>query len=229
VIGYLDITQAEQERLADMPVILNMSSGLFIIPPANQVLKVARHAYGYVNPTLPDTKILSSVFSTPPRRPISLPFTHLDDPSLSIPLEGADDLRRALREMTPLPGLAERPFAKTRICWYSDTPTGDFLIDYHPHIEGLFVAAGDSGHAFKFMPVIGNKIADCIMQDCPPEFRRKWAWKPDTAFVITEDGSRGGIPGLNLGRLAKEGKTGESWSTGETQRKDRQHDKVGHK
>lgn len=197
VLGYIDITEEEQQQLANMPVILNLTSGLFIIPPRNRVLKVARHAYGYLNPTVPATTQLPTA-SSPVTQPISYPLTHLSNPSLSIPQEGADDLHRALVEMVPLPGLADRPFTKTRLCWYSDTPTGDFLISYHPQYKGLFVATGDSGHGFKFMPVLGEKIVDCISHNCPPEFVGKWSWKPHADLVITEDGSRGGKPGLIL-------------------------------
>ena len=100
-----------------------------------------------------------------------------------------------------------RPFAKTRICWYTDTPTGDFLVDYHPGYEGLFVATGGSGHAFKFLPVLGDKVVDCVVGQRPAAFADKWAWRrqaaQDTtglgwATVVTEDGSRGGKPGLLL-------------------------------
>jgi sarcosine oxidase/L-pipecolate oxidase len=48
------------------------------------------------------------------------------------------------------------------------------------------------------MPVLGEKIVDCISHNCPPEFVGKWSWKPHTELVITEDGSRGGKPGLIL-------------------------------
>lgn len=217
VMGYLDLTEPEQERLSRMPVILNLSTGLFIIPPADRVLKVARHAYGYTNPVTPHPPPLplspqsqsqpagTSSSTAPTAPPVSIPRTHLGDPTLSIPAEGARDLRRALHEMIPWPELRHRPFSKTRLCWYSDTPTADFLIDYHPNWRGLFVATGDSGHAFKFLPVIGDKIADCIMRSCPPEFRSKWSWKVTSgAPVVTEDGSRGGTPGLVLAEeLAK--------------------------
>ncbi|CCC09850.1 hypothetical protein SMACR_03406 [Sordaria macrospora] len=202
VLGYIDLTPEEEAQLAHMPVILNLSSGLFVIPPKNGVLKIARHAYGYLNPTTLFTPPLGSSV-TASAAAISLPLTTLSDPILQIPTEGADDLRRALHEMVPLPSLRDRPFSKTRICWYSDTPTADFIIDYHPEYKGLFVATGDSGHAFKFMPVIGEKIADVIAGQCPPEFVGKWNWRypaGDAAIkaVITEDGSRGGIPGLIL-------------------------------
>ncbi|KAK3945595.1 putative fructosyl amino acid protein [Diplogelasinospora grovesii] len=207
VLGYLDLTEEEQQRLSKMPVLLNFSTGLFVIPPSNRVLKFARHAYGYINPTTLGTAPLPSspkASITPLSLKISQTYTQVSDPTLSIPAEGEQDLRRALREMVPLPGLEDRPFTKTRLCWYMDTPTADFLIDYQPHWQGLFIATGGSGHAFKFLPVIGDKIVDCIMRNCPAEFKEKWAWKqaPEGAssedLIVTEDGSRGGRPGLIL-------------------------------
>jgi len=198
VLGYLSITPEEEAQLSKMPVLLNLTSGLFVIPPRNGILKFARHAYGYINPTTvsplpasPDAQVNNTT---------SLPRTSVTDPAMSIPQEGEDDLRRALAEMVRLPGLQDRPFFKTRICWYSDTPDADFIIDYHPQWQNLFIATGDSGHGFKFLPVIGDKIADCIERTCPAEFKGKWDWKQadSDAFVITEDGSRGGLRALIL-------------------------------
>jgi sarcosine oxidase/L-pipecolate oxidase len=192
VLVYLDLTAEEQEKLGKMPVLLNMSSGLFIIPPRNRVLKVARHAYGYSNPTniqAPDGsgKLIE----------VSLPRTAVDDPNQWVPQEGEEACRAALREM--IPSLGDRPFAKTRICWYNDTPKGDFLITYHPELEGLFLATGGSGHGYKFLPVIGDQIVKCIGGRCPADFARKWAWPTDAVEkVVTEDGSRGGRRGLIL-------------------------------
>ncbi len=51
VLCYLPITDAEQARLGSSPTILNLSTGLFMIPPSNNLLKVARHGHGYTNPT----------------------------------------------------------------------------------------------------------------------------------------------------------------------------------
>jgi glycine/D-amino acid oxidase-like deaminating enzyme len=63
----------------------------------------------------------------------------------------------------PLPALAEAPVLRTRLCLYADTPDGDFLIDRHPALEGLYFASGDSGHAFKFAPVLGEIVADVVL------------------------------------------------------------------
>ncbi len=204
VLGYLNLTDAEQERLHDIPILLNLTTGLFVIPPRDRILKVARHSFGYLNPSKPaNTPLPSSLSSTNNTTTVSQPYTHLDNPDLSIPPEGLSDLRRALHAMVPLPSLQERPFTYTRLCWYTDTATGDFIITYHPLWRNLFLATGGSGHGFKFLPVIGDKIVDCIEGRCPPEFRDKWAWKANPGVsvqdaIVTEDGSRGGKPGLVL-------------------------------
>ena len=194
VLCYLDITEEEQETLGKMPVFLNMSTGMFIIPPRNRLLKVARHGYGYTNtcqipcPSQEDGKTIAC----------SLPYTKTDNPNLWVPLEGETACREALTEM--IPSLADRPFSSSKICWYTDTPNGDFLITYHPDYEGVFLATGGSGHGYKFLPVIGEKIVDCVEGKCPGEFKEKWCWpKEKVENCVTEDGSRGGRAGMKLG------------------------------
>jgi sarcosine oxidase/L-pipecolate oxidase len=194
VLAYVQISDAEQERLSKMPVQLNFSTGMFVIPPSRNILKVARHGYGYTNPA-------AIAHPSPSRRgeslTVSMPATADTHPGLWIPAEAERACRQALREMVP--ELGEREFVKTRVCWYTDTPRGDFLITYHPEHEGLFMATGGSGHGFKFLPVIGDAIVDTLEGRCPEEFREKWAWpKERVASVVTEDGSRGGAPGLVL-------------------------------
>lgn len=204
VLCYLDITEEEQDKLGKMPVLLNISTGMFIIPPRDRLLKVARHGYGYTNECKTPYPLSEEQGET---ITVSLPRTKLDDPNLWIPQEGEDACRSALREM--IPSLADRPFTKSKICWYTDTPNADFLITYHPDFEGLFLATGGSGHGYKFLPVIGERIVDCVEGRCPEEFREKWCWpKERVECVVTEDGSRGGRPGMVLD---EEMKSREGW------------------
>jgi len=58
-----------------------------------------------------------------------------------------------------LPGITNE-IVEGKVCLYSLTPDEDFLIDRHPHQENIIVAAGFSGHGFKFSPVIGEILAD---------------------------------------------------------------------
>jgi sarcosine oxidase/L-pipecolate oxidase len=164
-------------------------------------LKIARHAWGYANPTTiqnPDDPSTGDVT-------ISLPWTKPDSAYASqpIPKEGDDELRAYLKDIIPpssaLASIADRPWSFTRICHYADSPDGDWLIDYHPNYNGsLFVATGDSGHGFKFLPVIGDAIVDSIQRDTPTAFKQKWAWKDEVTDDWTLDGSRSGTRGLIL-------------------------------
>jgi glycine/D-amino acid oxidase-like deaminating enzyme len=46
-----------------------------------------------------------------------------------------------------------------RVSFFDDTPDGNPLFGPDPRVEGLFVAAGLSGHGFKFAPVFGQEVA----------------------------------------------------------------------
>ena len=60
------------------------------------------------------------------------------------------------------PGLADSHILRRRLCLYCDSWDGDFWIDWDPNREGLLVATGGSGHAFKFAPLIGAVISDRV-------------------------------------------------------------------
>jgi len=81
---------------------------------------------------------------------------------------------------TTLPDLADAPVVASRICFYCDTPDGDFWIDRDPDRPGLVVAAGGSGHAFKFAPVLGPIVAD-VVEGRPNEDARRFAWRTPSA------------------------------------------------
>lgn len=46
---------------------------------------------------------------------------------------------------------------------YTMTPDSHFVIDRHPELPGLVYATGCSGHGFKFAPVIGEVLADLVL------------------------------------------------------------------
>lgn len=48
----------------------------------------------------------------------------------------------------------------TSMCMYTMTPDQDFIIDRHPKHANVAIAAGFSGHGFKFAPVVGEHLAD---------------------------------------------------------------------
>jgi sarcosine oxidase len=55
-----------------------------------------------------------------------------------------------------LPGRSLRAVA----CMYTTTPDEHFVIATHPDHEQVTVACGFSGHGFKFVPVVGEILAD---------------------------------------------------------------------
>ncbi len=62
-----------------------------------------------------------------------------------------------------LPALAATGWLGAKPCLYTLTPDEHFLVGRHPRDEAVFVAAGFSGHGFKFAPVLGEILADLAL------------------------------------------------------------------
>lgn len=58
-----------------------------------------------------------------------------------------------------LPDLPGR-FLRAKTCMYTNTADEHFVIATHPGHEAVTVACGFSGHGFKFVPVVGEILAD---------------------------------------------------------------------
>lgn len=58
-------------------------------------------------------------------------------------------------------GVTDR-VTKTAVCMYTNTPDGDFVIDFHPEDARIVVISACSGHGFKFAPVVGDIAADLV-------------------------------------------------------------------
>jgi glycine/D-amino acid oxidase-like deaminating enzyme len=74
------------------------------------------------------------------------------------------------------PALADAPLEATRLCLYCDSWDGNFYVDWDPERPGLLVAAGDSGHGFKFVPVLGSIVADVVEQRAN-RYAARFAWR----------------------------------------------------
>jgi sarcosine oxidase len=61
-----------------------------------------------------------------------------------------------------LPAL-DGPCLHSATCMYSNTPDEHFVIARHPDSANVTVACGFSGHGFKFVPVVGEILADLAM------------------------------------------------------------------
>ncbi len=100
--------------------------------------------------------------------------------------EGEEQRYRDFLRQT-FPALADAPIHSTRVCLYCDTFDGAFWIDHAPNHPGLIVAAGDSGHAFKFTPVMGGMIAD-VVEEKPNPWASRYRWRSRSEAIC--DGAR---------------------------------------
>ena len=85
------------------------------------------------------------------------------------PVDAAVTARLLDHVSTAFPGLAAEP-ARVDACLYTMTPDRDFILD---RMDGIVVLGGDSGHAFKFGPLLGRLAADLAQgRELPAECAR---------------------------------------------------------
>ena len=89
--------------------------------------------------------------------------TPCDPDAPRVPATGAElaALARATSEFVP--AAAGRAVAAAT-CLYTMSPDGHFVIDRMPGCARTWIACGFSGHGFKFMPVVGEVMADFATQ-----------------------------------------------------------------
>jgi sarcosine oxidase len=69
-------------------------------------------------------------------------------------------LREAIRKYFPD---ADGPTIAMKTCLFSNTSDENFILDLHPDFPEVSIAAGFSGHGFKFCPVVGEIMADLAL------------------------------------------------------------------
>ncbi len=55
--------------------------------------------------------------------------------------------------------------AHAEVCLYTETPDEDFIIDAHPDCPDVLIAAGFSGHGFKFCALVGRIMNELAQTD----------------------------------------------------------------
>src|SRR3954462_10210669 len=108
-------------------------------PMLDATLKLAHHAKG--SPTPPDA--------------VERQLLPTDEP----------DFRFPLARYLPT---ADGPLVESRVCLYTNSPDSHFILGPHPLHPRVILAAGFSGHGFKFAPVIGEILADLATTKTSP-------------------------------------------------------------
>ncbi|MGE2714824.1 N-methyl-L-tryptophan oxidase [Mycolicibacterium litorale] len=70
------------------------------------------------------------------------------------------EIREIRDEVSRLLPALDGPCVHSATCMYSNTPDQHFVIARHPDSVNVTVACGFSGHGFKFVPVVGEILAD---------------------------------------------------------------------
>lgn len=68
-----------------------------------------------------------------------------------------------------LPALRGAPLLEARVCQYTNTPSGDLLLDRHPDHANVWLAGGGSGHGFKLGPAVGAYLGSQLAGSAPAE------------------------------------------------------------
>lgn len=119
-----------------MPCWIDSASGVYGIPDIeNRGFKVAIDKHG----------------------PAVDPDTH----SRLVSTESVDRARQYLVER--FPSLRDAPLIQAEVCQYENTANGDYLIDRHPSRDNVWLLGGGSGHGYKHGPVIGEYVADALI------------------------------------------------------------------
>ena len=68
-------------------------------------------------------------------------------------------VREAIRRYFPD---ADGPTMGMKTCLFTNSPDGHFILDVHPTVAQIAIAAGFSGHGFKFCSVVGEIMAELV-------------------------------------------------------------------
>ncbi|KAJ9121575.1 hypothetical protein QFC22_002194 [Naganishia vaughanmartiniae] len=176
-VAKVQLTPEEAQIYSGNPVIFDMKSGFYVFPPTPEnIVKCAIHDKGVTyQAEQPNPNCRNDEASA--KTGVSVPRTILTPGGEAgcIPLEMLRKLRHHLAEVYP--ELGKRDFIATRLCWYLDTPDGDWLIDWHPKKQNLLFATAGCGHAFKFLPNIGREIVNKIEGTLAPALDNKWRFE----------------------------------------------------
>lgn len=79
----------------------------------------------------------------------------------------------------------------------ADSQDREFIISRHPEYKSLTVAAGDSGHGFVHIPVVGGYVVDSMEDKLDEQLAKVFRWRPETAVNRDFSDTQGRFGGPN--------------------------------
>lgn len=176
-ITHIQLTPEEYNKYKNMPIFFSAEYGYFFPPDAeNHHLKIAL--------TFSDAEnMIQDPFNK--ERLSSLPRYKEQYQGDTFPKKGEYHVRRLLKKVVP--ELRNHELFNSKTCWVSDSPKSDFLIDKLPGSKNIFIACGDAGHGYKFLPNIGKYITLKLEGKLDKDINQRWSWNENpiwpTQFV----------------------------------------------
>ncbi|KAL2834230.1 FAD dependent oxidoreductase [Aspergillus cavernicola] len=178
-LAHIQLTPEECAELKGIPIVMNLDEGFFFEASIDGQVKICNEFPGFTHKvTLPDG------------RETSEPRSHAQNPGDTIPHQSRREIRELLAKT--MPRFKDRPFVTEKVCWCTDTRDRNWLVDVHPVHSRLVLATGDSGNAFKMLPVMGKYIGDLVEgKSLDPMLQETWRWRPDRKGCETRLGGNG--------------------------------------
>jgi sarcosine oxidase len=87
---------------------------------------------------------------------------NVDPTSIDREIHSEDEavLREGIRRYFPD---ADGPALAMKTCMFTNSPDEHFILDAHPEADNVYIAAGFSGHGFKFASVVGEIMTDLAL------------------------------------------------------------------
>jgi sarcosine oxidase/L-pipecolate oxidase len=123
-------------------------------PSPDGIMKIVNEFEGYTH------NIPWRPFGAKEEITMSVPRSHANHPTDTIPTEGVNEIRKVIDVC--LPAFKDKPLFDKAICWCTDSFDGHWLLCDDPRYRNLVLATGDSGHTFKMLPIVGKYVADLI-------------------------------------------------------------------
>ncbi|PVH74278.1 FAD dependent oxidoreductase [Cadophora sp. DSE1049] len=159
-VAHIQLSPTEAASMKGCPVVNCRDLGFFFEPdPDTGMIKFSANGAGYTNYVSRAGN--STQVSVPPAS------------NEGIPKEDEKIIKQLIEEA--LPQFSGRELVKKFICWCSDTADSEYIIDFVPGSKGIMVAAGDSGHAFKMLPVAGEWVKRALLEG--EQKTSRWRWK----------------------------------------------------